>query len=85
LGRLADDSEQVFERILRVRKLGYAYGGLSEDDDIRTVAISLPPNPNGIVLVIGATGPSAEYEQRRDEIAGVLKERAYHYLVAGGA
>lgn len=87
LGRKnVDNPRQITNAIRRVRDQGHAYGGLSGDDCVRTVAIPLPPCPNGIVLVLAVTGPSSDIRCRRVEIVRVLKDNIrIHINVAGSA
>jgi DNA-binding IclR family transcriptional regulator len=73
LGDKANDVDALLARVREVAARGYAYGGVSADDNVRGLAVPLPPSPHGIVLVLGTIGLPAEMEQRREEIARQLK------------
>jgi DNA-binding IclR family transcriptional regulator len=79
LGRRADDVAQILERVRGVAEAGYAYGGANADGSVRGLAVPLPPARSGVVLVIGACGPSAEMDRRREDIAATLKRAATSY------
>jgi DNA-binding IclR family transcriptional regulator len=81
LGPKAKNLDQIFERIRRVRAQGYAFGGLTEHDHERMLAMALPQLRNGIVLVLGTYGPASEMENRREEIARVLREHIARYFL----
>jgi IclR family transcriptional regulator, pca regulon regulatory protein len=78
--RNVDNPRQIITAIQRVREQGHAYGGLSGDDCVRTVAIPLPPCPNGIVLVLAVSGPSSDIRKRRVEIVNLLKDNVRTHL-----
>jgi DNA-binding IclR family transcriptional regulator len=73
LGEKANDVDAILARVRDVTTRGYAYGGVSANDNVRGLAVPLPPSPHGIVLVLGTIGLPAEMEQRREEIARQLK------------
>jgi DNA-binding IclR family transcriptional regulator len=83
LGREADNPAKIFERIRRVKEQGYAFGGLTEDDMVRTIAVPLPPCPNGIVLVVGTVGAASEFETQRQDIVKLLKDTIRTHLKGG--
>jgi DNA-binding IclR family transcriptional regulator len=80
LGREADNTAKIFERVRRVKEQGYAFGGLTEDDLVRTIAVPLPPCPNGIVLVVGIVGAASEFEIQRQDIVRLLKDTIRTHL-----
>ncbi|TAL02217.1 MAG: hypothetical protein EPO08_07525 [Rhodospirillaceae bacterium] len=80
LGREANDVGPILERVKRVAEQGYAFGGVSAHDDMRGLAVPLPPCPNGVVLVLGAVGPSREMEKKRESIADLLKQEVDQFL-----
>jgi DNA-binding IclR family transcriptional regulator len=82
LGKAADDVGGIMERVRRVRRQGFAFGGISADDAIRSLGVALPPSRNGVVLVLGASGATEEMEARRDEIVGVIREKVAELLTA---
>jgi DNA-binding IclR family transcriptional regulator len=75
LGREADEVGSILERVGRVRRQGFAFGGISSDDAIRSVGVALPPSKSGVVLVLGASGPTQDMETRRDEIIAVIHDQ----------
>jgi len=75
----ANSLDQIFERIRRVQAQGYAFGGLTEFDRERMLAMALPQSRNGIVLVLGTYGPASEMENKREEIAHILREHIVRY------
>ena len=79
LGPKANNLDQIFERIRRVQAQGYAFGGLTEHDCERMLAMALPQSRNGIVLVLGTYGPASEMESKREEIARVLRNHVERY------
>jgi DNA-binding IclR family transcriptional regulator len=79
LGRKADDVAQILQRVRGVAEEGYAFGGTNADGSVRGLAVPLPPARSGVVLVIGACGPSAEMERRREDIAETLRRAATSY------
>jgi DNA-binding IclR family transcriptional regulator len=52
---------------------GYAFGGLSPDDETRTVAICLPRSLAGIPLVLAIGGPAGEISANRAGLLAILK------------
>ncbi len=81
LGTEANDIDAILERIERIRKQGYSFGGISADDGIRALAVPLPPARNGVVLVIGTSGVKAEMEAHREDIFRIVREKIRHYAV----
>jgi DNA-binding IclR family transcriptional regulator len=79
LGRQADNVPYILEQINRVRAQGYAFGGMFTDDHSRGLAVALPVDRNGIVLVMSMTGKTEVMKERRDEIfqtaKGLIEER----------
>jgi DNA-binding IclR family transcriptional regulator len=69
----ATDIDHILERIREIRKQGYAFGGVTPSAS-RAIALPLPPNRNGIVLVLSVSGRTHYMEQRREEIAAYLQE-----------
>jgi DNA-binding IclR family transcriptional regulator len=75
LGREADDVGSILERVDRVRRQGFAFGGISSDDAIRSIGVPLPPSAGGVVLALGVSGSTEAMEQRRDEILAAVREQ----------
>jgi DNA-binding IclR family transcriptional regulator len=73
LGPRADDVDGVLESIRRVRKQGYAFGGLMVDDGWWSVAVPLPPAANGLVLVLVVVNAAPVIETNAAGIAAAMK------------
>lgn len=84
LGRDAENIRQILKRMRSIKSQGYAFGGLSYDDSIRSIAVPLPPCPSGIVLVLAASGASAEIGKRRKEIVNIMKSMIFRHFGADG-
>jgi DNA-binding IclR family transcriptional regulator len=75
LGSLAKDPQQILASLDRVRREGYAFGGVSPGNDQFGLSVPLPPSRHGVVLVIAVSGPQAELEEGRAAIAGFVLEQ----------
>lgn len=83
LGRLARDEAGVLESLRRVRRQGYAFGGLLAGDGISSVAVPLPPAANGVVLVIAVSAPGTWIEARAAELADLIRGQIQACLAEG--
>lgn len=82
LGARADDVEGLLESVRRVRKQGYAFGGLMAEDGLWSVAVPLPPAANGLVLVLVVAGPACAIENSEARLAALMKSSIERYLGA---
>jgi DNA-binding IclR family transcriptional regulator len=73
LGRQARDESRVLESVHRVRRQGYAFGGLLAEDGVSSVAVPLPPDAHGLVLVLAVSAPDAAIEDRAADIAQQIR------------
>jgi DNA-binding IclR family transcriptional regulator len=80
LGRQANDIDGILERIHRVREQGYAFGGMMADDGIWSVAVPLPPTANGIILVLVVSGPAETIDEKKADIAALMKKKIRRFL-----
>jgi DNA-binding IclR family transcriptional regulator len=84
LGEQGTDSAHILEFVQRVRAQGYAFGGVTANNSSRAIAVAMPPNRDGLVLVMTVSAPTEEAEERREEIARILKENIQCHLGGGG-
>jgi DNA-binding IclR family transcriptional regulator len=75
LGRQAREEGRTLESIRRVRRQGYAYGGLMAEDGVWSVAVPLPPAPNGVVLVLAVSAQNQAFEEKAAEIAAMIRSK----------
>jgi DNA-binding IclR family transcriptional regulator len=68
LGSARIDAEPILESVRQIRQQGYAFGGLMAEQGMLSIAVPLPPAPNGLVLVLAATGPTERIERRERAI-----------------
>lgn len=80
LGKRASDIDGIMESIRRVRRQGYAFGGLMADDGVWSVAVALPPTANGTVLVLAVAGPERVIDGKKAEIAALIREQIRIHL-----
>lgn len=80
LGKEKNKAAQIIERLRQFREQGYAFGGISLDDNVRGFAVPLPPAANGIVLVLALLGRTRDMEARREEMARVSKALIQQHL-----
>ncbi len=73
LGALARDPSQILASLERVREQGYAYGGISQRNNLWGVSMALPPSEQGLIHVISVSVPPAELERSRVEIVDYLQ------------
>ncbi|HYD47719.1 MAG TPA: hypothetical protein VEB21_05195 [Terriglobales bacterium] len=73
LGSAAADLSGMLANLREFASQGYAFGGISEDDRWRALAMPLPPSCDGIVLVISLYGDRAVMEEGRDRLAGLIR------------
>lgn len=59
------DAEPLLQSLRQIRQQGYAFGGLMAEQGTLSIAVPLPPTPNGLVLVLAATG-TTEWMERRE-------------------
>lgn len=80
LGARANDLDAIMHRLQAIRLQGYAFGGISENEEdmsgdaVRTIAMPLPATANGIVLVIAIAGSLHYIEQNREKLAAQMKQ-----------
>jgi DNA-binding IclR family transcriptional regulator len=73
LGREADNIGPILQRMRSINRQGYAFGGLSHDDSIRSISMPLPPSLDGMVLVLAVSGDADEIGWAQKEIADTMK------------
>jgi DNA-binding IclR family transcriptional regulator len=79
LGSARIDAEPILESVRQIRQQGYAFGGLMAEQGMLSIAVPLPPAPNGLVLVLAATGPTERIERReRAIVLGIQRVIARH-------
>jgi DNA-binding IclR family transcriptional regulator len=66
---------EVIDAISRARRRGYAFGGLSADDRVWSLAMPLPPSSSGMTLVLSITGPAEHMQLNRDKFVELMTER----------
>jgi DNA-binding IclR family transcriptional regulator len=84
LGEQADDSERILEFVRRVRAQGHAFGGVTPDEATRAVAVAFPPGRDGTVQIMAVSAPAEEMDERRDEIARVMRDEVSRHLGSTG-
>jgi DNA-binding IclR family transcriptional regulator len=80
LGKAADDPAPILAGLERVRARGFAYGRISMDQGSSGLAMPLPATPAGIVLVVGASGPTQEMDVRLDDIVKLISAEIGRWL-----
>ncbi len=73
LGEFADREEDIIRRLAEIREQGYAFGGISTDDNYRGLSMPLPPSAHGLVLILSLIGPRERMERDRQLIAEALR------------
>jgi DNA-binding IclR family transcriptional regulator len=76
----AADAPEVLEGIRRIRADGYAFGGMSAEDDIWSVSMALPQPSLGVPLVIGLAGPSKRVEANKLAYAARMGDAIAHWV-----
>jgi DNA-binding IclR family transcriptional regulator len=79
----AGDRPAILAGIRRVREDGYAFGGISTDDEIRSIAVALPASPAGVPMVLGLAGPADRIERRRDELVELMRASIARWIGEG--
>jgi IclR family KDG regulon transcriptional repressor len=74
LGNTPVDQQALIAHIRELSAQGYAYGGISKEDDHRALAVPLPPARDGVVLVLSMYGERTEMEERREALAQLALE-----------
>jgi DNA-binding IclR family transcriptional regulator len=77
----AADRAELMDGLQLVRTEGYAFGGLSPNDDNRAIGMCLPHSKSGIPLVIGLGGPSARVEPRMPELVKLMRQTLDDWFV----
>jgi DNA-binding IclR family transcriptional regulator len=67
------DRREILQALSVVRSDGYAYGGVSPDDDTRAIIMPLPTPASAFPLVFGIGGPTERIEQRRFELVAEMR------------
>lgn len=68
------DRPELHQALETVRANGYAFGGLSiEEDASLSIAMCLPRTPADILLVVGLGGPREEFEAKVDRYVDLMK------------
>jgi DNA-binding IclR family transcriptional regulator len=68
LGRQADEPGPLFDLIDRIRRQGFASGGIMVDERTCGVSVPLPRARNGIVLVASVATPISDLRERQTRI-----------------
>jgi DNA-binding IclR family transcriptional regulator len=72
--------QPLLEGVRRIRAQGYAFGGLSDEADPRSIAIPLPMAPDQTPLVIGFTGERVQLELEKDGIVRLVRQSIYRWI-----
>jgi DNA-binding IclR family transcriptional regulator len=67
------DRPEILAGIDHVREEGFAFGGVSADDETWSIAIALPAPPAGIAMVLGIGGPAERIEQGREALVDLMR------------
>lgn len=78
------DTQRILAAIERVRREGYAIGGLTIENGLCGIGVALPPARNGVILVVSVTAPVAELKERQGEFMSVIKQRMNEHLIEFG-
>jgi DNA-binding IclR family transcriptional regulator len=81
LAHQAIDAAQIARVLQRVRRQGYAFGGINTEDML-SISTALPPCPNGVVLVLSIFGQTEAISARHEMLAGRLLESVQSVLGA---
>lgn len=73
LGAAASKPAAILDQIGRIKAQGYAFGGMTLDDGSRALAMPLPANRHGTVLVICMTGRRERMERQREDLVHITK------------
>lgn len=75
LGSLADDPDRLLASLERISQQGFAFGGISPQNDFWGLSMALPPTERGDVHVIAVSAPHAELERDQAEIVDYLRKK----------
>jgi len=73
LGERAGQPDAILDGLRRIRKDGYAFGGVSDDDGTMSIALPLPVTAAGIQLVLGLNGPVERILHRKDRLVALMR------------
>jgi DNA-binding IclR family transcriptional regulator len=76
------DAPEMLEGVQKIQRDGYAFGGMSVDDDIWSVAMAMPPPGAGVPLVLGLAGPARRVEANRLAYYARMREAIAHWTRA---
>jgi DNA-binding IclR family transcriptional regulator len=79
------DAELILAGVRRAREQGYAFGGISKDDGVWTMATPLPVSPAGVVLILSVAGPAERMNAKREMLAGLVASMVAEHLGGAGA
>ncbi len=80
---LAEKPQVILASLEEVRENGHAFGGLSPDADICSIAVALPQSPPNVDLTLSLRGSSDNLQSRRWYYAAVIREAVATYLGGG--